>query len=459
MSISRESNLGVIRAAALSCGGLALGVCLTAGPAPAQVQESLFRAADGTSYQVLSASAFGGGAENVRITTISGGLAGAGSCASVAFGPGDPASAGSGVVPPGQSLVPFASVRRTAIITGADVSFISFSPTYGGRVTIGNPMGAIVNVCGAGFDCSGHPNVQGLHALDSSLGGVPAACIAQNLNAGCDGGILRDAFAFGITASSPPLCDSPATVDSTLCASPPADGFTLADNQAIVFVYDGGAGSGMAVSAAGFGVTTDGANPIGCAANSIVSASADNDSQPAPPPPTATPLPGGPCAPTPLAGCRSAGKSVLQLSRDGMTGVKDKLLWKWVKGAATSLGDLGSPTTSTTYTVCLYDGSGGAEVVSIPAGSAWSGGATGFKLSDSSGSPDGVQKVLLKSGAAGKSKILIKGRGANLPDALTPTLALPVTAQLVNDGNSVCYESVFAVAVVNDSGRFKAKAP
>ena len=65
----------------------------------------------------------------------------------------------------------------------------------------------------------------------------------------------------------------------------------------------------------------------------------------------------------------------------------------------------------------------------------------------------------MKSGSAGKTKALVKGKGTNLPDALAPTLALPVTVQLVNDTNSVCFEAVYSMmnSIKNDERQFKAK--
>jgi hypothetical protein len=51
----------------------------------------------------------------------------------------------------------------------------------------------------------------------------------------------------------------------------------------------------------------------------------------------------------------------------------------------------------------------------------------------------------------------MKGKGVNL---LTPPLplGLPVTAQLVNDSNSVCFESIYTTGAVvkNDANTFKA---
>jgi cysteine-rich repeat protein len=158
-------------------------------------------------------------------------------------------------------------------------------------------------------------------------------------------------------------------------------------------------------------------------------------------------------------GCKTAGKSLLLLKNDASDDSKDKLTWKWLKGPATALGELGDPTSTTNYTLCLYAGTSTASVA-IPAGSNWqAAGSKGFKFKDPSGTPNGAQKALLKSGDTGKSKALVKGKGTNLPDTLVPALSLPVTAQLVNDANSTCFEAVYnsGDVIKNDSKQFKAK--
>lgn len=294
MSVKAKS----LRRAARSVGValVAAGALIVSSGAQAQITESEFRAADGTTYQVLVATNLGGGAENIRVTTVGAAIAGAGSCAATGNMAGDPTSAIGGVLPPGMSLHPFSSIHRTGIISGVDVSMLSFNNTFGGRLTVGDPVGARVNVCGAAFDCTGQVNVQTLYTLDSALGGVPAACRAEGLNAACDGLNLRNTYAFGVaaTGTDPPICDNPTTavtVNSTVCAPQPSDGFTLNNNEAIVFVYNSSlGGSGFAVATGGFGISTDTVNNPNCPnPNSIVSATGDNDSQPAPPPPTSTP--------------------------------------------------------------------------------------------------------------------------------------------------------------------------
>jgi hypothetical protein len=155
----------------------------------------------------------------------------------------------------------------------------------------------------------------------------------------------------------------------------------------------------------------------------------------------------------PATGCRAAEKSSL-LIENNTDDTKDKLTWKWLKGAGTTLSQLGDPTSTTKYALCLYAGSASASVT-MPAGSGWrsAAGAQGFTFKDSSGT------VVLKSGGAGHAKALIKAKGTNLPDNLTGVLSLPVTAQLVNDTNSTCFETVYDApeVVKNDGTQFKAK--
>jgi hypothetical protein len=121
------------------------------------------------------------------------------------------------------------------------------------------------------------------------------------------------------------------------------------------------------------------------------------------------------------------------------------------------LGDLGTPDSMTEYTLCLYAGSTSASVF-VPAGSKWEpAGSTAFKFKDSSGTPAGARKAVRKSGTAGKSKVLLKGKGVNLPDVLTPQgLPLPVTVQLVNSDTNTCFKAVYNSAGPNDANQFKA---
>jgi cysteine-rich repeat protein len=168
----------------------------------------------------------------------------------------------------------------------------------------------------------------------------------------------------------------------------------------------------------------------------------------------------GTCAPAPRS-CRGALKSSLLVKNKDDDG-KDKLVWKWTRGEATTLADLADPTDTASYTLCVYAGASGAMIGEAQVGpdsSKWSAiGANGFRYRDTEGAEGGLQKLLLKAGDVDKAKALVKGRGVKLPDP-TPPLALPVTAQLVNNLTDVCFEGVYEAADIekNEQGRFKAK--
>src|SRR5262245_1398825 len=208
------------------------------------------------------------------------------------------AQAVAGAQVPIQMLHPYNQIVRTFVLDtnivnpGADVTF---DPSFGGRVTLGTGAGA-KNVCKEPFDCMGELNPQTLVPLSSNMGGVQPACIANSVNAGCDGLNQRDLFAFNLPATgSPPVCNSPGsvTVDTTICAAEPTDGFALHVNgvnpQVIVFAYNSSLqGLGFQVGAAGFGISGGAVSPC-TAAGQVLNAQLLLQSQPAPPTPTSTP--------------------------------------------------------------------------------------------------------------------------------------------------------------------------
>lgn len=160
----------------------------------------------------------------------------------------------------------------------------------------------------------------------------------------------------------------------------------------------------------------------------------------------------------PVGGCLTASKSILLLKNTADDG-KDKLLWKWLKGAAIAQPDLADPTAGAEFGLCIYAGSAQALVAdaALPPGSGWKAlGTKGYKFKGSS--PDGLSGALVKSGADGKTKAFAKGKGAGLPDPSLP-LAYPVTVQLRKVGSPLCLESSFTDAdeLKNEAGQFKAK--
>lgn len=169
------------------------------------------------------------------------------------------------------------------------------------------------------------------------------------------------------------------------------------------------------------------------------------------------------CAYLPIAatGCRTAAKSLLLLREDN--GVAEKLVWKWVKGAATTPSELGDPSATADYALCVYAGTSSLLLeAEVGAGPGWAAlGSRGFKYFDSSATQQGIYKVLLRSGAAGQAKVLVKGKGANLPDPNLGAVQAPVIAQVVNSSTAACFETTYSSGDVlrNDPDMFKARTP
>jgi hypothetical protein len=182
----------------------------------------------------------------------------------------------------------------------------------------------------------------------------------------------------------------------------------------------------------------------------------------------------GPCAAVPLSGCVAATKAGFQISTKSEP-AKDKLKWKLVGGSlAVGYADLGDPSMTTTWTLCVYDSTGGvpylAAVLPIDPSPSWTGkDPKGWKYKDKAGSQSGVTGVAVSAGSAGKTKAQMKGAGSSLP--LPPPVDTmkffdqisTVTVQLVKEGGAgadVCWTSEFDAAdtKLNTPAGFKATA-
>ncbi len=185
--------------------------------------------------------------------------------------------------------------------------------------------------------------------------------------------------------------------------------------------------------------------------------------------PTATPTgTQPPCGQTPASGCHSAptGKRGLRLwnrHRDR----RDRLVWEWRRGEATSVADFGDPLATTGYALCVYDQvDGNPTLVLSPVvlGGATCGGrpcweATrrGFVYVNEEDPPDGICRIMLRAGDAGRTRICVKAKGPSV-GAIIPFKQDPtVTVQLVNSIGE-CWETRYsAPAVVNDGSQFNDK--
>jgi hypothetical protein len=167
-----------------------------------------------------------------------------------------------------------------------------------------------------------------------------------------------------------------------------------------------------------------------------------------------------PCPTEPTAGCLAADKAKLG-AKDSADASKRKLLWKWAVDSGTT--DLGDPTTSTSYRLCLYAGTTSVDITDgVPGGgSAWKASSTGFTYKDSTAGGDGAAKMVLKSTPSGKTKILLKAKGTNLDlDALPIGLTTePLLTQLLRNDDPTCWEASFATLTKDDGTQLKAKTP
>ena len=140
------------------------------------------------------------------------------------------------------------------------------------------------------------------------------------------------------------------------------------------------------------------------------------------------------------------------------------MVWKWSRGADTTLGDLGDPSTTDAYELCVY-GPGPALVFSsrIPAGGTCAGSSCwkvipgkGFSYKDKDRTPDGLEKLSLKAGVGGVAKISLKGKGERLDLPALGSIALPIEVQLRRTGQ--CWGASFSSAIQSTSEQLKAKS-
>ncbi len=185
-------------------------------------------------------------------------------------------------------------------------------------------------------------------------------------------------------------------------------------------------------------------------------------------------LAGAACLPAPAGGCLepavpASGRLVVtdRTPDDG-----DLVAWTWARGETTPPEAFGNPLAAVGFSLCLYDGSDAAAVLvfeaTAPPGDTcagapcWRALAAGrFRYADPARTPDGMDRLVLQSGAAGKARVVAKGKGPNLshrPLGMpAPPLALPFRVQL-QATNGQCWEAVYAAATQKKPGRLTARS-
>ena len=149
----------------------------------------------------------------------------------------------------------------------------------------------------------------------------------------------------------------------------------------------------------------------------------------------------------------------------------ESLTWRWVRGEAVDARVLGNPfiPNGTNYRLCVYDASlspqprvdalaraGGTCRVGNPC---WlpfgTRGAIDYANFLPGSPPDGLSQIRLKPSPEGRGKMLLRGRGALLPQGFLP-FTPPVVAQLVSDSGA-CWEATYSTPLLNDGTRFRAR--
>jgi hypothetical protein len=167
-------------------------------------------------------------------------------------------------------------------------------------------------------------------------------------------------------------------------------------------------------------------------------------------------FPTAPACPTVPRSCRAPlapRRSTLAMS-DPAGEKRDRLAWLWARGAATTLGELGSPPAGDGVVVCLYEAGalrsawrafGDAPACGLAAGevvSRWRTNRRGFTYTHRAGVPDGIHRVTLRSGLDGKAVIGVNGKGAELTLPTLAELTAPVVVQL-HAATGACWEATF----------------
>jgi len=176
------------------------------------------------------------------------------------------------------------------------------------------------------------------------------------------------------------------------------------------------------------------------------------------------------CGPAPQAGCQPALAQKSKLTLKNLPDdTKDRLSWSWTSSAPVLHGSFDDPVAGPIdYVVCLYDQGGLKLDAKAPGGGTcgtkpcWKRTAS-LKLvyTDKLLDPDGLLKVVLKPGpAAGKAKITVKGKGANLGMPALP-LTTPVRMQILRHVGQFpigCWDASFSASTRNDAEQFSARS-
>ena len=172
------------------------------------------------------------------------------------------------------------------------------------------------------------------------------------------------------------------------------------------------------------------------------------------------PVPPVTCPPAPQS-CRApfiGGKAVLKLKDDTANDGKDQILWKWIKGAATTKPEFGTPLTTEDYTLCVYNNGALAGSATAEAGGlcgtsqCWADQPEGYLFKDKEMNPFGAAKVQLRAGGDGSAKILFRAKGVDVDMPPVASINGPIDVQLIKSSGVVCWSATYSAPFIKDDG-------
>lgn len=173
-----------------------------------------------------------------------------------------------------------------------------------------------------------------------------------------------------------------------------------------------------------------------------------------------------PCPPAP-GSCREpmiGGKTSLTIKNFGVD-KRDQILWKWLRGAATTKAEFGDPLATDHYTLCIYENGTLVSSASAEAGGTcngvpcWTDQPRGYQFKDPALDPFGVQRLQLKEGDDGRAKILFRGKRVYLQTPDLSAASGPIEVQLISSASATCWGATFSAPFDRNDGQiFKDKS-
>jgi len=156
-------------------------------------------------------------------------------------------------------------------------------------------------------------------------------------------------------------------------------------------------------------------------------------------------------------------KSKLSLRNKFSRPEKDSLSWSWTAGAPVGDQEFGAPTVSTDLQMCIYDEAGLVLSATAPAAGTcgakpcWKEAGSKLRYSDKEATPDGLRKLSLKPGKAGKARIKVAGKGEalGLGDL---DIDGEVTVRLGRSDGTPCWEARYPSPDRSDGNRYDARS-